>query len=254
MKNKIILSILAIALIPFLLSACGIKKTEIYPGATIKVASDCTWPPMEIVNENKELVGFDIDLIKAIAREANLNVDISNTAWDGIFAGLGSGEYNAIISSVTINDERKAKMDFSDPYLNAGQVLIVKKDNNQIKSLSDLKGKAVGSQINTTGATEIQKVEGVICKTYDEIAFAVEDLAKGRIDGVVCDTPTAANYVLKKDKYKNILQLTGEPFTSEYFGIVTRKGDTDLLNAINLGLKKVKESGELQKLEDKWLR
>ncbi|MFQ3621517.1 MAG: basic amino acid ABC transporter substrate-binding protein, partial [Spirochaetales bacterium] len=212
------------------------------------------WPPMEFVNENKEIVGFDIDLMKAIAEAAGFEVEIKNTAWDGIFAGLANDSYDAVISSVTITDERKQTMDFSDPYINAGQVLIVQAKTEKVSQLSDLKGKAVGAQIGTTGAMEIQKVSGVTLKTYDELGLAIEDLVNGRIAGVVADTPIAADYVLQNNNYKGKLKIVGEPFTEEYYGIAVKKGNTKVLDLINTGLRKVKESGKLKALEDKWLR
>ena len=94
---------------------------------TITVATDATWPPMEMVDTNKNIVGFDIDFMKAVAREAGFEVVFKNTAWDGIFGGLDAGKYDAIISSVTITEERKRQYDFSEPYINIGQILVIPK-------------------------------------------------------------------------------------------------------------------------------
>lgn len=221
---------------------------------TITVATDATWPPMEFVNESKQIVGFDIDLLNAAAAAGGFQVKFQNTAWDGIFAGLANGDYDAVISSVTITDERKKAMDFSIPYINAGQVLIVKSETNGVTTLADLKGKSVGAQIGTTGAMEIQKVSGVNLNTYDEIGLAIEDLANGRIAGVVCDSPTAANFVLQNDNYKGKLKIVGKPFTSEYYGVAVHKGNTKVLDMINKGLQVVLDNGTEQRLEAKWLR
>ncbi len=223
---------------------------------TIVVASDATWPPMEMVDENKEIVGFDIDFIKAVAAEAGFNVEIKNTAWDGIFAGVELGKYDAIISSVTITEERKAKYDFSLPYINAGQVLTVSKEmaDSGVATLDDLKDSKVGAQIGTTGAMEIKKHEGIELKTYDEVGLAFEDMAAGRIQGVVCDTPVAANFALQREEYKEKLQIVGEPFTEEYYGVVVKKGNTEVLELINKGIKAVQEKGTDKQIETKWLR
>ena len=97
---------------------------------TIVVATDATWPPMERVNANKDIVGFDIDLMNAVAKEAGFKLEYKNIARDGIFAGIAAGKYDAIISSVTITDDRKKTIDFSDPYINAGQILVVQKRAN----------------------------------------------------------------------------------------------------------------------------
>jgi polar amino acid transport system substrate-binding protein len=218
------------------------------------VATDATWPPMEFINEDKELVGFDIDLMNAAAEAGGFEVEFKNTAWDGIFAGLGNKNYDAVISSVTITEDRKKSMDFSIPYINAGQVLIVRKDTSGVTTLADLKGKAAGAQIGTTGAMEIQKVDGVELKTYDELGLAIEDLANGRIAGVVADTPIAADYALQNDKYSDTLQIVGEPFTNEYYGVAVRKGNDRVLKMINEGLKKVLDQGVDEELKDKWLR
>lgn len=229
------------------------KTISAGPKVKITVASDCTWPPMEFVNENKEIVGFDIDLMKAIAEAAGFEVEIKNTAWDGIFAGLANDSYDAVISSVTITDERKATMDFSEPYINAGQVLIVQASTQGVTKIADLKGKALGAQIGTTGAMEIQKVQGVTLKTYDELGLAIEDLVNGRIAGVVADTPIAADFVLQNKNYKGKLKIVGEPFTQEFYGIAVKKGNKKVLDLINAGLAKVKESGKIKELENKWI-
>lgn len=220
----------------------------------IIIASDCTWPPMEMVDENKDIVGYDIDLIKMVAEKGGFEIEIRNTAWDGIFAGLANGEYDAVISSVTITDKRKQTMDFSEPYINAGQILIVQSSTNGVTKLDDLNGKTVGAQIGTTGAIEVAKYDGITAKTYDEIGLAVEDLANGNIDAVVCDTPVAANYVLQTEKYKSKLKITGEPFTDEFYGIAVKKGNSEVLDMINAGLKKVIADGKNKELETKWLR
>jgi len=219
----------------------------------VTVASDATWPPMEMIDENKNLVGFDIDYMNAVAKEAGFKAVIKNTAWDGIFAGIGVGKYDAIISSVTITDKRKKAMDFSIPYVNAGQVLVVPVASSA-KVIADLKGKTLGAQIGTTGAMEIKKVKGVELKSYDEIGLTFEDMAAGRIDGVVCDTPIAANYALQKDSYKGKFKIVGKPFTQEHYGIVVKKGNKALVELINKGIKAVQAKGIDKQLEKKWLQ
>jgi polar amino acid transport system substrate-binding protein len=260
--KKSLAALIAVLLLVFAVLGCAKKDEKPAPVAAaapapkikITVASDCTWPPMEFLTESKEIVGFDIDLMKAIAAAADFDVEIKNTAWDGIFAGLANNTYDAVISSVTITDERKGSMDFSEPYINAGQVLIVQASAANVLKLEDLKGKSVGAQIGTTGAMEVTKVAGVTLKSYDELGLAVEDLVNGRLAGVVADTPIAADFVLQNANYKGKLKIVGEPFTQEYYGIAVNKGNAKVLDLINAGLKKVKESGKLKAIEDKWLR
>lgn len=219
----------------------------------IVVAMDATWPPMEYVDANKAIVGYDVDLMNAIAKEAGFEVEYRNVAWDGIFAGLAAGEYDAVISSVTITDERKQEYDFSEPYLNAGQIVVVGADSD-ITGPNDLAGHTVGAQLSTTGALALMKMEGVTVKEYDEIGLVFEDLVAGRLDALVCDTPVAADYALQREEYKAKLKVVGEPFTDEYYGILVQKGNTELLTLINKGLKAVQDKGLDKQIEDQWLR
>lgn len=223
------------------------------PAKTITVATDAAWPPMEMVDANKQIVGYDIDFLNAVAKEAGFKVTFKNTAWDGIFAGLEAGQYDAIISSVTITEERKAKYDFSAPYISAGQILVVPKAEKATK-LADMKGKKVGAQIGTTGAMEIKKVAGVELKTYDEVGLAFEDMAAGRVSDVVCDEPTAVIYALQKKEYSAKFKVVGKPFTKEAYGIVVKKGNKELLAMINKGIAAVKAKKIDEQLKKKWLK
>lgn len=253
--KKIFLILACLVLVSGTVFAAGSKEKEGEGKLHIVVATDATWPPMEYVDEStKEIVGFDIDLMKEIAKEGGFTVEFKNTAWDGIFAGLAADKYDAVMSSVTITEERKKEMDFSAPYINAGQVLIVQKTTKDVSKLADLVGKTVGAQIGTTGSFEVQKVDGVSLKTYDEIGLAFEDLVNGRIEGVVADTPVAANFALQNETYKGKLKIVGEPFTEEFYGIAVRKGNRVVLDAINRGLEKVLDTSVYKNIEKEWLR
>ena len=254
MVKKALFAFVAVALlagIPFL----GLAKQKAAPGKKLVIATDATWPPMEYVDEyTKEIVGFDIDFMKAVADAGGFGVEFKNTAWDGIFAGLATDKYDAIISSVTITEERKKEMDFSKPYVNAGQLLVVQKNMKGVAALADLKGKTAGAQIGTTGAFEIEKVKGVTLKSYDEIGLAFEDLVNGRIAAVVCDTPVAANYALQNQTYKGKLKIAGAAFTQEFYGVVVKKGNTQVLDMINAGIDKVLDTKKYDELKKKWLK
>jgi polar amino acid transport system substrate-binding protein len=253
--KKIILISLCFVLVFGLVFASGSKKKGMEGELHLVVATDATWPPMEYIDENtKDIIGFDIDLFKEVAKAGGFTVEFKNTAWDGIFAGLAADKYDAIISSVTITEERKEQMDFSKPYINAGQILVVPSATRGVKELSDMKGMTVGAQIGTTGSFEIEKVKGVELKTYDEIGLAFEDLVNGRIDGVVADTPVAADFALQSESYKDKLKIVGEPFTEEYYGICIRKGNTQVLDAVNAGLDEVLGTATYKNIEKKWLK
>lgn len=229
-----------------LLSACSAGSSK-----KIRVASDATWPPFEIVDEKtKEIVGFDIDMMKAIGKSQNLDFEFINVGFDPLLAGIAQCQYDAAVSSITITEDRKKSMLFSDPYLNAGQVVTVKIDS-AIADKNGLAGKTVGAQIGTTGAIEIGNISGATLKTYDTLDLAIQDLMNGQIDAVVADYPTAVAFVAKNaDKLKTV----GQAFTEEYYGIAVCNKNTDLLNKINAGLKVVKDDGTIAKLEEKYLK
>ena len=220
----------------------------------ITFATDATWPPMEFVDANKQITGYAIDYMKAAGKEAGFTPKFMAVAWDGIFAGLDVGKYDAIASSVSITDERKKVMDFSEPYFRVRQAVIVRKDS-KVKNLKELVGKQVGSQISTTGTFAVKAVKGIISKTYDEVGLAIEDLHNGRIEAVVCDDPVAANYALQNEKYAKSLKIAQviESAEIEYYGIAAKKGNKETLALINKGIKAVQAKGIDKALQQKWI-
>jgi len=213
------------------------------------VGSDVTYPPFEYM-ENGKPVGFDIDLINLVAKEMGLNgAQIVDTAWDGIFAALKTEKFDVIISSVTITEDRKKEMLFSEPYYDSGQIIAVRKDDARINSESDLVGKVVGVQINTTGDFTAQKIQGIKeIKRYDDIQQAFQDLELGRIDAVLNDLPVNAWFAKER---KNV-KLVGKLLTVEQYGICARLEDQDLIDEINKALRNLRESGKYRELYVKW--
>jgi polar amino acid transport system substrate-binding protein len=238
--------LIGLALVSLMLPGCTPKTMKYI------VATDATWPPFEYVDEEtKEIVGFDIDLMTAIAEEAGIEIEFANVAWDPLLAGMALCQYDAAISAMTITEERKEQFLFSDPYFYAGQIITVHIDNTEIANKYDLPGKVVGAQIGTTGSFEVEKIGGATLKTYDDIGLAMQDLMNKQIDAVVADNPLALGYVGENpDKLKTV----GDVFTDENYGIAVCKTNPDLLEKINEGLKAVKEEGLIGELVEKWLK
>jgi polar amino acid transport system substrate-binding protein len=240
------LYLFAVLVIVLALVSCAKKAAPTY-----KIGTNAEYPPLESVDEAGKIVGFDPELMAAIAEKAGFKFELVNTRWDGIFVALQSGEFDAVISSATITDERREMVDFSDPYLSAGQMIAVRvADKDTIKSPADLDGKKVGVQLGTTGdiwATENTKAEVV---RYDEITLAFQALANKDVDAVLNDGPTSGAIVLANPEMN--LTLVGEPFTEELYGIAVNKGKPELLQAINKGLAAVKADGTYDKLHAKW--
>jgi polar amino acid transport system substrate-binding protein len=221
------------------------------PVVKIVVATDATFPPFEIVDDaTKELTGFDIELMKAVAQKGGFEVEFVNIAFDPMLAGLSECQYDASIAAITITDDRKAVMLFSDPYINAGQIVAVRTDEAVIKGKDDLAGKTIGVQLGTTGAIEAGKIDGAVIKTYDAYDLAFLDLQNGQVDAVIADYPTALNFV---GKASDKLMVTGEVFTDESYGIAVCKTKPELVTMINAGLAAAKADGTITQLEQKWL-
>lgn len=248
MKRLSIFTFVALIVLSLVLTACGGTQ----PAANkVRVATDATWPPFEIVDETtKELVGFDIDMLKAIGEKAGLELEFINVGFDPLLAGISECQYDAAISAITITEERKQSMLFSDPYINAGQIVSVRADNTEITGKDSLSGKTVGAQIGTTGAIEIERISGATLKTYDTVDLAFLDLGNGQIDAVVADYPTAVAFVAQQG---GKLITVGEVFTDENYGIAVCKNNQELLDKINKGLAEVKAEGIITQLEEKWL-
>ena len=245
MKRLFLYVLIGLMLLSLVISGCG-QKT-----AKVRIATDATWPPFESVNEQtKEIEGFDIDLMTAIAEKAGLEIEFVNMAWDPLLAGIAQCQYDAAISAMTITEERKKEFLFSDPYFEAGQIVTVRIDNTEVTSKDALSGKVAGAQIGTTGSFEIEKVAGATLKTYDDIGLAFQDLMNGQIDAVVADNPLALGYV---GEYPDKLKAVGEVFTDENYGIAVCKNKPDLVEKINEGLQAVKKEGLIETLVEKWL-
>lgn len=232
-----------------LLSGCGpsVKK--------LVFAVDPHWAPMEFVDDAKELQGFDIDLAKALAQEAGFSAEIRVVPWDRLMAGLDSGAYDVVASSVVINASRQARYEVSDPYLNDGQVLVVRR-GSPLTRLEDVQGKAVGALVGSWGADVVNQggKRGPALKTYNSLDLALQDLADGRLEGVVAQTSLVAHYTLRDRRFKDSLHIVGAPLTQENLGLVVAKGNHSLVETLNAALGRMKASGSLDDLTTRWLR
>ena len=243
MFRRVILALVSLALL------CG-------PAAAAEkfiVASDCTWPPMEMLDANKQPEGFSTDYLRAMGKAAGFEVEVRNIAWDGIFGGVATGQYDIVASSVTITPERQQQFDFSAPYYEVVQAVVLPAGKS-IKTLADLKGKKVGGQIGTTGVFVIRKAGVTVdLKEYDDVGLAIQDMLGGRLDAVICDDPVALYYVNKKADTAGKLNLSFKTEEKEYYGFTVRKGRKDLVEKLNKGIKEVKTSGVEAQLLQKWM-
>ena len=229
-----------------LVTACS----PVGPGK-VRVVTDATHPPFEMLDQKtKELQGFDIDLMKAIAADQGLEVEFDRAPLDSALFALSSCQYDAAISSIVITAERRPRMDFSEPYLAAGQIITVNAANTAIHSLDDLKGKKVAAQIGTRGAVEAQQIEGAQVTFFDSLDSAFLALTTSRVDAVIADNPLALGYVARSAAR---LKTVGSIFTNEVYGIAVCSKNPGLLAAINTGLADIKASGRLDEMTQTWI-
>ena len=220
---------------------------------TLVVAGHCGYPPMEYLNDKKVPTGYSIDYIKEVAKRAGFDMKFRDVAWDGIFAGLASGNYDILASSTTITPERQKTFDFSDPYYGVVQAVVMAK-GKKIDSLAGLKGLTVGSQIGITGVFVLRKADvGAEIKEYDDIGLAFEDLAAGRVAAVICEDPVAKYYANKRTDFAGKFGIAYQHNNPEYFGFCVRKGRTEMLNRLNKAIAEIKADGTENKLKVEWM-
>ncbi|SRR5690554_1654599 len=247
MKRILLVTILIVS-ITTLLFAAGKKESSDYV-----FAADCTWPPLEFVDENGDIVGFEIDLIAAIGEKSGYAMVTKNVPWDGIFAGLHNGSYDGVASGVTVTEERKNTMDFTTPVLEVTQSIIVHKGNKDIKDEKSLYGKRVGVQIGTTGNFAVEKVDGVVVRAYDDIGLAIEDLLNKNLEAAVADSLIAAEFVLANPNYADKLEIVGSLGDDiEQIAIAVKKGNSSLLKILNDTLAALEADGTMAALKKKW--
>lgn len=248
----------------FVLTGCGKKEEAAAPTAAAPAApavheyvvgTDAAYAPFEFENDKKEVQGFSIDVLNAIADKAGFKVKFVNTPWEGIFASLGNGDRDILISSITITDERKASMDFSDPYFEATQLIVVGKDAQAVSKFADLKGKKVGVQTGTTGDEVVQKLLGKTSediKRFESTPLALKELESGGVQAVVADNGVIVNY-LKNNADKGLKSVADTAsFQPEFYGIAVKKGNTEVLAKVNEGLKAIKADGTYDKIYAKY--
>lgn len=224
---------------------------EIKARGAIRVGLEGTYPPFNYQDESGKLTGFEVELAQALARELGVSAEFQPTKWDGLLAALESRRLDVVINQVTISDERKKKYDFSSPYTVSGiQALTRKADGDSIGTPADLAGKKVGVGLGTNYEQWLKEnVPQADIRTYDDDPTKLQDLSVGRIDAALVDRLAAFEIVRKTG---DRLAVAGDAFARQESGIALRKGNPELLAAIDQALTKLKADGTLSRLSEKW--
>ena len=237
MKLKKMALVLTGALVSLALVGCGGGDQGKQAAKTLRVGSAVDFAPFEFQDEGqKEYQGFDMDLIRAVAKEMGSEAEIQNIGF--------------IISGMTINDERKQKVNFSDPYYQSGLTMIVRSDEEAIKSFKDLKGHKVAVQIGTTSANMVKEMEGVTVTELNTPADCFMELKARGVDAVVNDRPVN-DYYIKQTQAVGVKSLE-DKLSAEDYGIAMGKDNADLQKKVNEALKKLHDNGEYDKIYQKW--
>jgi polar amino acid transport system substrate-binding protein len=219
------------------------------------IATDATYAPFEYEKDGK-YVGIDIDLLDAIAKLQGFDYELKPLDFKGIIPALQANQIDGAIAGMSITEDRKKVLDMSDGYFESGLSLVVKQGNDKIKSLDDLKGKTFAVKKGTAGAKFAEDNKSKLSSNiryFDDSPSMFQEVKNGNADVTVEDYPVIA-YMISVDQ-KSSLQITGEKFDKNHYGFAVKKGENkELLDAFNKGLKKLKETGEYDKILTKYIK
>lgn len=240
----------------FILSACGTSQVDGGNAGeekkTLKVVTDAAYAPFEYMDKG-EIVGFDVDFLKAVAKEAGYEVDIVNVGWDPIFVEIKDKIADLAISAITINDDRKQTYDFSVPYfLSTNKILVP--EGSDIKSAADLEGKIVAVQNGTTGQEAVESLLGANnknIKKFENNNLAIMELNSGGADAVVADNTVVEEYAKNNPNDKLVVIEDANSFEAEYYGLMFPKG-SELKAEFDAAINKLYENGTYAKIYKEW--
>lgn len=247
---------LAILLVMTALTSYAGMIDDAVKRGTLRVGLDPTYMPFDMVNKKGEIIGFEVDIVKAMAKAMGVKLEIVSTAQDSVIPGLLTGKFDMIASGMTLNQERNLKVNFADPFIMTGQTLLIRKElANEVKSYKDLNNPKykITSRLGTTGEFVAKKrISKAQYFGYNTEAEAVLEVANGKADAFVFDAPY--NVVALEKLGNGKLVFLDKPFTYEPLAFAIKKGDYDSINWINNFLNQIKHDGTYDRLYNKWFK
>ncbi|MGL4198894.1 MAG: amino acid ABC transporter substrate-binding protein [Allorhizobium sp.] len=228
-------------------AVAGENLDQIKAAGVIKIGTEGTYAPFTFHNADNKLVGFDVEIGQAVADKLGVKAEFVEGKWDGLIAGLDANRYDAVINQVGITEARKQKYDFSDPYIVSKAVLIVKDGNEEIKSFDDLKGKTSAQSLSSNFG-KIAEAAGAELVGTDGFDQSIQLVLTGRADATINDSLSFLDF--KKQKPDAPVKIAAEKEEADASGIIVRKGDPELVVAINKALADIKADGTYQKIAD----
>ena len=256
MKNlKKIAAIILSAALVVALAACGSSKDSDSnkssgKAETLTMGTNASFPPYEYVDDNGNIVGIDAEIAQAIADKLGMKLEIKDMEFESLVPAVKAKSIDLALAGMTVTDERKQSVNFSDSYSTGVQVVIVK-ENSEIKTVDDLKGKKIGVQAGTTSDTYCSEDFGEEnVKQFSNGSLAVAALANGQVDCVVIDNEPAKNYVAANSG----LKILDTEYVTEDYAIAISKDNDELLKKVNNALKELKEDGTVDKIVGKYIK
>ncbi len=227
----------------------GENLDQIKSAGVIKIGTEGTYAPFTFHDKSGKLVGFDVEIGEAVAAKLGVKPEFIEGKWDGLIAGLDANRYDAVINQVGITEARKQKYDFSEPYIASKAVLIVKDGNEDIKSFEDLKGKKSAQSLSSNFG-KIAEAAGAELVGTDGFDQSIQLVLTGRADATINDSLSFLDF--KKQQPQAPVKVVAEKPDADYSGIIVRKGDADLVAAINKALADIKADGTYKTIADKY--
>ena len=242
---------LAVAASAVVLAAgCGDRSAQSSTGKQkITVAVEASYAPFEYKDEHQHIIGFDVDLMKAVAEKMNAEPEFHNMPFDDIFPAVGEKKINLGISAIGKTERRSQYVSFSDPYYSLGSYVIITRPSSDIHGVEDLKGKKVVVEKGTTNEDKAQTVGASKIVTSDSYEVVFRTVEKGQADAAIVDEPGAKYYLEHKGGQ---LIMAGNIPTDEQFVIIMAKDDKKMQQKVNAALKQVMDDGTYDKLSQKW--
>lgn len=250
-KNKVFMFVLLVVL-SVVLAACGSSEENASDDkgySKLLIGTEATFAPFESMNDKGEIVGIDVDVMKAIGAEIDAEIEFKNVGWEPVFQQVTNKELDLGASGITITEERKETYDFTEPYYEATLMIVVKEDS-PIKTLDELKDKKISVQINTTGHMAAKNLQGATSTNilaYENQPIAFQEVINGTTAAAIGDNAVVIEY-LKNNPNSGLKAIESDQFEKEYYGFMVKKGNKELLDLLNEGLKKIKENGTLEKI------
>ncbi|MGG3838806.1 amino acid ABC transporter substrate-binding protein [Paenibacillus thiaminolyticus] len=222
---------------------------EIKASGKLRIGTEGTYPPFTFHDDSGKLTGFDVEIAEEVAKRLGVTPEFTEAKWDGMFAGLDARRFDIVVNQVAINEERKQKYDFSDPYSVSKAVLIVHEDNQDVKAFADIQGKKAGQSL-TSNLTELAKENGADIVQTDGFNQAIELLVSKRIDVTVNDGLSFLDF--KKHRPDAKVKVVAEHANASRSGILLRKGNPELVDAVNKALADMKADGTYLTISEKY--